>query len=37
VRADASGAELSEFINRITTNHSFFYGRRIISNFSFRR
>ncbi|MFA6508594.1 MAG: chemotaxis protein CheR, partial [Treponemataceae bacterium] len=25
VRADASGAELSEFINRITTNHSFFY------------
>ena len=28
VRADTSGAELSEFINRITTNHSFFYREK---------
>lgn len=28
IRADASGAELSEFINRITTNHSFFYREK---------
>ncbi len=28
VRADDSGTELSEFINRITTNHSFFYREK---------
>lgn len=28
VRADASGAELSEFINRISTNHSYFYREK---------
>jgi len=28
IRADSSGSELSEFINRITTNHSFFYREK---------
>ncbi len=28
LRSDASGNELSEFINRLTTNHSFFYRER---------
>ena len=28
VRADSSGAELGEFINRISTNHSYFYREK---------
>lgn len=28
VKADATGAELSEFINRISTNHSFFFREK---------
>ena len=28
LRADSSGNELSEFINRLTTNHSFFYREK---------
>jgi chemotaxis protein methyltransferase CheR len=28
LRADSSGAELSEFINRLTTNHSFFFREK---------
>jgi len=28
LRADESGNELSEFVNRLTTNHSFFYRER---------
>jgi chemotaxis protein methyltransferase CheR len=35
LRADASGNELSEFINRLTTNHSFFYREK--DHFEFLR
>lgn len=28
IRSDPSGAELTEFVNRITTNHSFFFRER---------
>jgi len=28
IRSDQSGSELSEFVNRITTNHSFFFRER---------
>ena len=35
LQADTSGSELSEFINRLTTNHSFFYRER--DHFEFLR